>query len=478
MERVLVVDDDRHVLTTVATHLRRAGYEVHTAADAEAAWELHREHLFPVVLSDLCLPTSNGIQLLTKIKEAAAGVSPDVLIMTGHSDLPSALAALRAGAFDYLVKPLERATLLATVARAAEHQRLLRQVQVFTSQVSDLTRQTEAYRAEFSRAQGLGQIILASTHLREVAEVALVLHRDRSIPVLIQGETGTGKEIMAKRVHFGDGSAVPRPFIDLNCAAIPATLFDTELFGYEAGAFTGASPGGQIGKIEMANGGTLFLDEIGDLPLEFQPKLLRALEERAIRRVGGSAKIAVDVRIICASNRDLRAMVAARTFRGDLYYRLNIGALDLKPLRQRREEIMPMALQFLERFAREKGKRFQRITAELRELLLAYPWPGNVRELRNAIERAVLLNDAEELQREHLSFLEGVGTSLPITLPTATIGSAAVVLPTAGLDLVAHENAIVREAMRLKGNNQSEAARFLHLTRSKLRSRLERLPPT
>jgi DNA-binding NtrC family response regulator len=476
MERVLVVDDDGRVLTLVAAQLRKAGYEVQTAADAEAAWKLYREHRFPVILTDLRLPHMSGIQLLTRIKESAPEVAPDVLIMTGHSDLPSAVAALRAGAFDYLAKPLARAALLATVARAAEHQRLLRQVQVFSGQVSDLTRQTAAYRAEFSRIQGLDHLVLASDHMREIAAVANVLHRDPSVPVMIQGETGTGKELVAKLVHCGDGCGTPRPFIDVNCAAIPATLFETELFGYEAGTFTGARPGGAVGKIELATGGTLFLDEIADMPMEFQPKLLRALEERAIRRVGGSAKIALDVRIICASNRDLGAMVTGRTFRGDLYYRLNIGVLDLKPLRQRREEIMPLATQFLDRFAREKGKRFHGFAPGLSEPLLAYPWPGNVRELRNAIERAVLLNDAELLQREHLSFLEGVGPRLPARPPTAALGSGPLVLPAAGFDLLAHEDAIVREAMRLHDHNQSEAARFLHLTRSKLRSRLERRP--
>ena len=478
MENILVVDDRASILAGVAALLRKAGYGVVTAVNAEDAWELYREHVFPVVLTDLCLPGMSGIQLLTKIKQSGLGMSPDVLIMTGHSDLPSALEALRAGAFDYLCKPVSRDALLSAVERAAEHQRLLRQVRAFEGQVSDLTRRTEAYREEFSRVHGLRDVVLASAHMKRLAEVAMVLHRDRAVPVMIQGETGTGKEIAAKMVHFGDGSAAPTPFVDVNCAAISASLFESELFGYEKGAFTGASPSGQIGKFEMANGGTIFLDEIGDMPLEFQSKLLRALEEREIRRVGGSEKVPLDVRVVCASNRDLGTMVAAHLFRGDLYYRLNIGVIDLLPLRERRDEIMPLAMQFLERFAKGKGKRFCRIAADLREMLLAYSWPGNIRELRNAIERAVLLNDDQELRREHLGFLGRAGGRPFVGAQAEAIGGAPIVLPAEGLDLLAYEDAIVREAMRLKDNNQSEAARFLHLTRSKLLSRLERTRPT
>jgi transcriptional regulator with PAS, ATPase and Fis domain len=313
--------------------------------------------------------------------------------------------------------------------------------------------------------------------MREVRDMAEKLHQDPSLPVLIEGETGTGKEVVARLIHYGQGD-VTTPFVSINCTAIPSNLFETELFGYEGGAFTDAKKRGAIGKFELAQGGTIFLDEIGDLPLEIQPKLLRVLEEKAIYRVGGLKKIDLDIRVICATNQNLQQKVKQGRFREDLFYRLNVAYISVPPLRERQEAIAPLAQLFLTRFAEAKNRRFRFLHRDVVKILEEYPWPGNIRELQNTIERAVLLYDDIELRPEYIRFLTDADSAASFTgLETGTfvLEPGKIRLPEDQLDLKALEEEIVQKALLKFNGNKTRAAQYLGLTRSSLRSRLKEL---
>jgi transcriptional regulator with PAS, ATPase and Fis domain len=308
--------------------------------------------------------------------------------------------------------------------------------------------------------------------MRRIREMAEKLHQDRSLPVLIEGETGTGKEVVARMVHYGKGD-VTTPFISINCTAIPATLFETELFGYEEGAFTDARKKGSIGKFELAQGGTIFLDEIGDLPLEIQPKLLRVLEERAFYRVGGLKKIKLDIRVICATNQNLLQKVREGQFREDLFYRLNVGYIQIPPLRERKEAIAPMAQMFLLQYAEKKNRRFRFLHKDAVPLLENYPWPGNIRELQNTIERVVLLYDDIEVRPDYIRFLTGDDNVFPgMQAETSLLEPGNIKLPPDKLDLKVLEEEIVKKTLLKFNGNKTKTAEYLGLTRSALRSKL------
>jgi two-component system response regulator AtoC len=322
----------------------------------------------------------------------------------------------------------------------------------------------------YENVVGIGRVMVVSEGMQTVVGLAKLLHGDRNVPVIIDGETGTGKEIIARMIHYGEEVRTSAPFITVNCSAITPTLFESELFGYEEGAFTNARKRGMPGKFELAQGGTLFLDEIGDLPFDMQPKLLRALEEREIYRIGGSKQIKLDIRIICATNRDLERMVQESIFRRDLFFRLNVGRIHIPPLRERQEAILPLALLFLDRFSLEKKKVFKFIHRDAAEILQNHEWRGNVRELQNTIERVVLLYNDEELKPEHLAFLT-CGETLD---PSAShIRPGHLVLPPDQLDLKELEREVVRKALKMFKGNKSRAAAYLGLSRSALRSRLQ-----
>jgi transcriptional regulator with PAS, ATPase and Fis domain len=286
---------------------------------------------------------------------------------------------------------------------------------------------------------------------------------------LIEGETGTGKEIIARMIHYGEGN-VDAPFITINCSAITPTLFESELFGYVEGAFTDARKKGRMGKFELAQGGTLFLDEIGDLPLDMQPKLLRALEAREIYRIGGTKRIKLDVRVICATNRELEKMVEENVFRRDLFFRLNVGRIYIPPLSERKEAIIPLALLFLEKYSKEKRKEFKAIHSDAENILYSHDWKGNVRELQNTIERIVLLYNDSELKPEHLNFLSPAEAFVP---SVSAVSPGSFVLPPDHLDLKGLEKEITRKALKKFKGNKTLTARYLGLSRSALRSRLE-----
>ena len=478
---ILLVDDEPLVREALNDFLSDIlGHTVTQVDNADRAIELFDRGNFPMVLTDIRMPGMDGIELLQHLKSTPKGKLADIVIITGHGDMNTAVQALKADAYDYLLKPVNVDELAATVNKIAEHQSLIREnyelSQKFDKKVDEATRETKSrlnlIQTAYSEIVGIGKIGVFSQKMHEVVMFAQRLHEDRSVPVLIEGDTGTGKEIVARLVHYGRGG-VTTPFVSINCSSISPNLFESELFGYEAGAFTGANKSGMKGKLELAQGGSLFLDEIGDMPLEMQPKLLRALQEREIYRVGGLKKILLDVRIICATNRNLSKLVEQNLFRQDLFYRLNMGRIHIPPLANRSEEIAPLAQMFLERYATDKKRRFRFLTKDAVNVLEHHCWPGNVRELQNAIERVVLLFDDIEVRPEHLTFLSDNGNAAGSMGSPLTPGS--ITLPDEGIDLDALEAEIVRKALDRFNGNKSQTATFLGLTRSSLRSRLKKL---
>ena len=467
--RVLVVDDDESVRSVCTAILQRQGYDVAVAAGGREAWERYRETPFPVVVTDLQMPEGDGFELLRRIRSTYNGSAGAVILMSGIADSDTVGRAYADGAFEFLSKPASLEQLSTAVGRAQVFVRSRGAAQGEPPPLSDDVVE------RVGRTHGI-QIV--SSHMREVVQLALIFHRVPSAPVLIQGETGTGKECIARLIHDGiDGSSAP--FVDLNCAAISPHLMESELFGYESGAFTGARSDGLPGKFELAQGGTIFLDEVGEMPLELQSKLLRVLEQREIRRVGGARSHSVDVRVVCAGNRDLCELVRQGRFRSDLYYRLNVGVIRLRPLRERNGAIKALAQAFMKTHAGALGRAFRHIHPDTIEHLKAHHWPGNIRELRNAIHRAVLLHDAPVLEPQHLDLAplekradrQPQGTEPPVLTPET------LQLPEEGIDLEKLEAEIVRRALEHNDYNKSRTARYLGLTRSKLLTRLVRPHP-
>ena len=374
--RILVVDDEEDLAESCAFLLRRKGYETSVATSAEAAVEELARTQFALVISDVRMPRMNGMQLLLAVKSRDPEI--EVVLITGHPDIQNAVLAIKEGAFDYLTKPYAEKDLLERVAKALAHRR----VKLGNEGLKDRLQSGIAGRKLVYRSAAFGEL---------VALLERAARTDAS--VLIQGESGTGKELLAHRLH-DTSSRSEKPFVPVDCTAIPAELFESELFGHEKGAFSGAVQD-KMGLFQVADGGTLFLDELGELPLSFQSKLLRAIQERAIRRVGANAEIPVDVRIVAATNRNLQKEVQEGRFRQDLFYRLDVVRLEAPPLRARPEDVEELARHFLQRFGAKAG--IFAIDPEALLALRAYEWPGNVRQLRNAIERACALAAGPQL---------------------------------------------------------------------------------
>jgi two-component system response regulator AtoC len=478
---ILLVDDDADSRTGVAEFLRELGHHAVECADGAEALAAYQAGDFPMVLSDIKMPCLSGLELLERITAQAGKKPADVVLFTGHGDMATAIAALRAGAYDYLLKPINVTELAALVGRIAEHQALLRENRTLTEKFTEeVAAATEESKREIARlkglamqAAGLGHVVFFSEEMRRLACQAEKYHHDRSIPVLIEGETGTGKEIIARIIHYGD-LGEQAPFVDVNCAAITASLFESELFGYEAGAFTGGLAKGSKGKLDMAQGGTILLDEIGEMPLDLQGKLLRVIQEKEFYRVGGLKKIPTDVRVICSTNADLSRRVEQGAFRKDLYYRLKVGHIVIPPLRQRQEEILPLAEMFLVELTAQKGRSFRKFSPEAADRLLAHNWPGNVRELRNTIEWIVFMHDDSEVRPAHLAGLtDGPVAAGPAAAP-ACLNPDDIVLPPRGFALEDYIDSIVAAALARCRGNKTAAARYLGISRRSLYCRLDR----
>jgi len=478
--KVLLVEDDEISRKAINAFLQnQLEYTVSVCCNGFEALDLLDRDYHPVVLTDIKMPQMDGISLLKEIK--SRNTSIEVILMTGYGDMETSIQALRLGAVDYLLKPLNIQELAIVLKRLEDKNRLIKENTHLRESIQKLKEHNETaeersryYKSVQDNATGIGRIGIFSNSMRLLVELTEKLHKDRSVPVLIEGETGTGKEIIARLVHYSLKGQETHPFISINCAALPPTLFESELFGYEPGSFTGSARGGGIGKIKLADGGTLFLDEIGELPLDVQPKLLRFLEQREFYRVGGTKTLSVDVRIICATNVDLPNKVKLGLFRADLFYRLNTGRIYVSSLRDRKEEIGPLSQLFLEQFSREKKRQFQYIEKDALELLESYPWPGNIRELQNCIERVVLLFDERSIKTRHLRFLktnhqtEGQKDTI-IEEMESTVPAFS-----KPFSLDEWNKKIITNVWRQNKKNVSETARFLGLTRTQLYTRLKR----
>ena len=445
--RLLIVDDERLIRWSVEQTLAKSGYEVSTASTGEAALAAVREDPPDLVLLDFRLPDIDGLRVLRQIKELSPHIQ--VLIMTAYADVGTAVEAMKLGAYDYLPKPIDFENLAVTIRNALEASQLKRKVRLLSEK--------HLYPYHFDRIVGTSRAI------QEVIAMARKVAQSEATTVLIQGESGTGKDLLAKAVHY-ESARAEEPFMEIACTAMPETLLESELFGHERGAFTDAKTQ-KRGLFEVAQGGTIFLDEIGDMSGGLQAKLLRVLEERRFRRVGGTKDVSVDVRVIAATNQDLRLAVESGDFRKDLYYRLQVVTITLPPLRDRREDIPLLARQFLEHFSREFKKRLPRLSADAERLLIGYDWPGNVRELRNVIERAMILEDTGELVPAHLP------PEVASRVTVVAQEKSGFQLPSTGVVLEEVEREFVRQALELTTGNQSRAARLLGLTRDELRYR-------
>jgi two-component system, NtrC family, response regulator AtoC len=475
--KILLVDDDeisRSVFARVLSEFTASEVvECDNGLDAKTRFE-HEQ--FPIVISDIRMPGLNGIELLREIRAHPNGLDTQVILITGFADVETALSALREGATEMLTKPIPITDLLQVVERAAQQWDALKQKKRRQRTTTSIptTDADDSDRLQRSTMVLADKTIIGifNRKFRSIIDIALRYNDDRNIPVLIEGETGTGKEVLAKVVHYGDGDDTSKPFVTVNCAAISASLFESELFGYVGGAFTGALPKGASGKMEAANGGTLFLDEVGEIPMPMQAKLLRALQEKMIYRVGGTERIPLDIRVIAATNRDLEKQVQDGGFRSDLYYRIAVGRIELPPLREQPASIPAMAQLFLAEFAREKQRDFRFISRDAVRMFEQYEWPGNVRQLRNLIEHAVLLYNAVELDSTHLAELEqrmqGVPESGFDGAVSLQVGSLQ--LPQDGLDLDALMYEIVRKSLDKFGGNQLATAKYLGLSRGRLRT--------
>lgn len=377
--RVLVVEDELIMRETIVTYLEENHFRVESVMRGEDAVNLVRENGFSLVVVDLKLPGIDGIEVLRRIRIIDPNLP--VVMMTAYATVENAVTAIKEGAYDYLVKPFNLEELGFIIQKIAEHQRLVAE--------------NIKLREQLRKRYGPKNIIGNSQAMRRIFELIESV-ADSSATVLIQGESGTGKELIARAIHYA-GARRDKPFITMNCSAIPETLLESELFGYEKGAFTGATKS-KIGRLEMAADGTLFLDEIGEMSLEAQVDLLRVLQEREFRRVGGAELIRMDARVIASTNRNLEELVKVGKFRQDLFYRLNVVPIHIPPLRERREDIPFLVRHFIEKHRQEARRAVTGVADETMDLLLRYDWPGNVRELENAIERALVLGRGSQIE--------------------------------------------------------------------------------
>lgn len=444
---ILLADDDDSLRRVLEFQLAEAGYDVLTANNGLAALDIFTAREVDCLITDLRMSGMDGLELLRRA--AALRAETPVVVITAFGDVETAVEAMRGGAFDFITKPFNRAAILLTVEKAL----------TFGGTLSENRRLRSLVHERFR----LGNVIGNSPKMQKVLERVERVSRS-SATVLITGESGTGKELIAKGIHFS-GARRERPFIAVNCAALPENLIEAELFGHRRGAFTGAIADVK-GKFEEADAGTLFLDEISALPLALQPKLLRVLQENEIVRLGESAARKVDVRIIAATNRDLQTMIADGTFREDLYFRLAVVPVELPALRERREDIPVLVEHFLEISGKRHNRAHLKLGGEAARALAAYSYPGNVRELENLIERLAVLAPHDSVTLEDLPE--------QIRRPAAHAANVLLELPAGGLSIEEVEREIIRQALEMHNGNQTHTARYLNITRSALIYRMQK----
>ncbi|KUO61123.1 response regulator [bacterium BRH_c32] len=451
--KILIIDDDDLVSSSLKKVLIKLNYEVQTCLDAGETQKLVNDFQPDVVLLDIYLTTHNGIDILKLIKK----LNPDipVVMITGYADVKIAVTSIKAGAFDFLLKPIDIEQLALILSKATENIRLRNEV----SRLNLILEGNELTKEFFG----------ISTKIQKLINAVEKLAMSGDTTILLEGETGTGKEEFAKFIHQHS----PRknaPFITINCATIPRDLAESELFGHEKGAFTGAAQKTKLGKFELANGGTLLLDEIGELGLDMQVKLLRVLQERKFYRLGGEKEISVNVRILAATNRNLEEESNEGRFRQDLYYRLNVAKINIPPIRERKDDIAYIAYSFLTEYSKKFGKTITGFEPAALELVKNYYWKGNIRELRNVMERVVLLCEESSIKEHHFGFLldsksidDSSGEHFMLQIPPKGVK----------IDIVIKE--LILKTLKITNGNQVQAAKILGLSRSKLRYRMEQL---
>lgn len=438
MKKILVAEDEQTLREGIATAFRERGWEVTEAADGNEAVARLEDEVFDVLVTDYQMPEKSGLEVLKRARMINDGTVG--LVMTAYGTVESAVEAMKAGAYDYVLKPFDLEELELKVERALDHRRLLARIQVFD-------RDTVIPKFE--------NIVGESPQMREVFRTIEKVARSNAT-VLVLGETGVGKELVAEALHR-NSSRSDRPFVKMNCAALHESLLESELFGHERGAFTGAERQ-RIGRFELANEGTLFLDEIGNMTASTQAKVLRVLQEREFERLGGSRTIKVDVRLVAATNKNLEEAIVRKEFREDLYYRLNVVMITVAPLRERKEDIIPLASHFIERFAAELKKDVRGLDPGAVRALKRHTWPGNIRELENTIERSVLMSEGRYVTEDDLDiFGAGRGGS-------DQVAALNLRLPPTGIPLDDLERQAILEALRINNWVQKDAAKFLGIS--------------
>ncbi|UCH82037.1 MAG: sigma-54-dependent Fis family transcriptional regulator [Nitrospiraceae bacterium] len=449
--RILVIDDEEFITRTLKQHLEKVGHEVLTASSGEQAVEIYKSEMMDVVLLDLNMPGIGGIEALQAIRSISSDAV--VIIITAHGDIVTAVSAIKSGAYDFIEKPFELDRMSVVIKKAMETVNLKREVNYFREEKYD----TYSFK----------NIIGKSRAMQEVKDLAMKVAASDANTILIQGESGTGKSLLARAIHY-DSPRAAEPFVEVTCTAIPEALIESELFGHEKGAFTDAKSA-KKGLFEVASGGTIYLDEIGDIKMSTQAKLLRALEERTFKRVGGLKDIKVNVRIIATTNKkDLESAVRDGSFRADLYYRLKVIPIAILPLRERQKDIIPLALHHISRFNREFRKNVKGISGGAEKLLINYPWYGNARELRNVIERVCILEDTDLIYPEHLP------TEIIKHVDTYSDNGKSVELPGGGLSLKDVERELIVQAVQKADGNQTKAAKLLDISRDALRYKMQK----
>ncbi len=449
--RILIIDDEELIRWSLQKQLEKEGFEIFSASSGEEGLELFETAMPEVVLLDHRLPGADGLEILSALKQRSRSVV--VIFMTAYRDVSTAVEAMKLGAYEFINKPIEPEEIKLLISRALE-------VHKIESEVADL-------RRELKEKYGFSSIIGTSPAMQRIFQTIRKVADSEAASVLIEGESGTGKELVAKAVHY-ESRRSDKPFVPINCAALPETLLESELFGYEKGAFTDAKQM-KKGQLELAEGGTIFLDEIGDISPAIQAKLLRVLETRAFKRLGGVEDIQINVRIIAATNTDLTAALKTGAFRQDLYYRLKVIHIRIPPLRERKEDIPLLTKYFIDGYNREFKKQVTGVHPDAEKILLNYPWPGNVRELRNVIERVMILENDPLIRPEHL-LVEATGE----TTPASERAVFDLEIPDEGIPLYEVEKQLIRKALEKTGYNQTKAAKLLSVSRDVMRYKMKK----
>ncbi|MBU1101702.1 MAG: sigma-54 dependent transcriptional regulator [Bacteroidetes bacterium] len=451
--KILIIDDDNLVCLSLKKVLMKLGYDVDICMEAEEAIVAVKSSDPDIILLDIYLTTHSGLDLLVELQKRFMHIP--VVMITGYSDVKIAVTAMKSGAFDFLLKPIDLDQLKLVLDRALENINLRHEV----DKLHEIIKGDELTREFFGKSKTIQRVVASAEKLAFSPDTT----------ILIEGESGSGKEVFAKYIH----QISPRKnesFIQINCATIPKDLAESELFGHERGAFTGASQKTKMGKFELANKGTILLDEIGELSLDLQVKLLRVLEERKFYRLGGEKEISVDVRVLAATNRSLEEEIKNGNFREDLYYRLNVAKVHVPPLRERKEDIPLLIYSFLDEFSSKFGKHIKGIETETLKKLQEYHWKGNIREMRNVLERAVLLLEEDEFKEKHFQFLFENASSQPRNKDEFILQ-----IPSSGISQGEVLKSLIQQTLSITKGNQVKAAKLLGVSRSKLRYRMEQL---